>query len=388
VGTLYPSQVEDAIRVAELSVERARGADLSLSAKTALTAAEVKLTEARGALAAEDGVAAHAAAQEARLQAENALALDAQSDAYHRLLAEETQQREATSAALASAHADSENTRRAAAAIQSELRSLRDELAGFREGAEVVAAEKSAARRRQQELEAALSASRDSLRAMTRLLDEARANQSVTQEQVALLAKQVEGAAATVARAEKREREAADEQRRARELARDYSARIESTGREKARNQALAKARAAASASAPTIAPDEVRRAGPTVQQWKAAWERKDMARHLTHYLPDAVGERISVRDGKDQRTRLSHGQLLDMVRASDPSGWEGVAKSSTRAEGSRVVAEIPYRRRDGSSALYSFWVRKAFWDRRGSDWRIVREEWRYYDAVPQFNDR
>jgi len=203
-----------------------------------------------------------------------------------------------------------------------------------------------------------------------------------------LLAKQVEGAAATVARAEKREREAADEQRRARELARDYSARIESTGREKARNQALAKARAAASASAPTIAPDEVRRAGPTVHQWKAAWERKDMARHLTHYLPDAVGERISVRDGKDQRTRLSHGQLLDMVRASDPSGWEGVAKSSTRAEGSRVVAEIPYRRRDGSSALYSFWVRKAFWDRRGSDWRIVREEWRYYDAVPQFNDR
>jgi ketosteroid isomerase-like protein len=258
----------------------------------------------------------------------------------------------------------------------------------FRTGSEDIADQKAADRRRQRELEAALSASRESLRAMTELLDQARTNQSITTQQVAALAEQVDGAAQTVAQAERREREAAAETQRARKLAEAYSARIESTGREKARDQALARARADARPAAPTIAPEEVRRAGSTLQQWKAAWERKDIARHLTFYLSDAVGERISVRDGRETRTRLSHAQLFDAIRASDPTGWEGVAKSSTRAEGSNVVAEIPYRRRDGSSALYDFWVRKAFWDRRGSDWRIVREEWRYYDAVPQFSDR
>jgi hypothetical protein len=388
VGTLYPSQVEDAIHIAELSVQRARGQDLSLAAKAALTGAEAKLSEARDALAAEHGVAAHVAAQDARLQAENALALDAQSDAYQRLLAEQTQQREDASDALASARVESANTRRAAEAIQSELRALRDQLAGLRDSAQSVADQKAAARLRQRELEAALSASRDSLRAMTELLDEATRNQSSTTQQVAALARQVEGAAEVVAQAEKRESDAAAEQRRARELAEAYSASIESTGREKAKNQALAKARASSVPAAPTIAPEEVRNAGPTLQQWKAAWERKDMSRHLTFYLPEAVGERISVRKGREQRTRLSHEQLVSAIQASDPAGWEGVAKSATRAEGSNVVAEIPYRRRDGSSALYDFWVRKAFWDRRGSDWRIVREEWRYYDAVPQFTDR
>ena len=112
------------------------------------------------------------------------------------------------------------------------------------------------------------------------------------------------------------------------------------------------------------------------------------MTRHLTFYGADAKGERISVRNGEEQRTRITHSQLMEAIRASDPAGWEGVARSATRAEGPHVVAELPYRRRDGASALYDFWVRKAFWDRSGAKWRIVREEWRYYDEVPQFTDR
>ena len=388
VGTLYPSEIEDAIRVAELSVERARAQDLSLAAKTALSAAEVKLASAKRALDDEDGVAAHAAAQEARVQAENAIALDAQSDAYQRLIREEAQKHDDDAAELASARAEAASTRRAAEAIRSDLRLLRDQLDGFQSNAKDIVGQKAAAERRAQELERDLAASRQSIREMTGILDQARAHQLDTERQVAVLAQQVQGAAASMDETRRREAEALAETRRARELAQAYTDRMQAAGRERARDQALAKARAEGRPPAPTISPEEVLSASPTLKQWKSAWERADMTRHLAFYHADANGERISVRAGQEQRTRITHSQLLDAIRASDPTVWEGVARSATRAEGAHVVAELPYRRRDGAGALYDFWVRKAFWARSGAEWRIVREEWRYYDEVPQFTDR
>ncbi len=389
LGTVYPSQVQDAIHVAELSVGRARARDLSLAAQAALAAAEVKLAEAKQALADEDGLAAHAAAQQARVQAESAVSLDAQSDAYQQLIRDEAERHDANASALASARTEAENTRRAAETIQRELKALRDQLAGFRTSANDVVGQKQAAERRTRELGRDLSASRQSIRRMTELLEDAQADQIATQRQVASLAEKVQGAAVSMDEARRREREAEAEKQRARELAQAYTQSIQTAGRESARDQALAKARADARPAVPTISPDTVRRAGSTLKGWKDAWAGKDIARHLTYYLTGAEGERITIRGGQETRTRLTHTQLLSAIRASDPAGWdERVKRTTTYAVGSNVVAEIPYQRRVGSSALYEFWIRKAFWDRRGSDWRIVREEWRYYDEVPQFTDR
>jgi chromosome segregation ATPase len=398
MGKLRSEDVVGAIESAQASVADARERELAASAKPALSRAEYKLVEARSAYRASRGVDALRAAQEAQFEARQAVALDDLADAFQKLLTEELEQYQKLSAQLQTAETEAEAQRQQAATIQNELIQLTTRLQTLeanyqRELAEALVS-KQDAEERARALENDLEANRARAERLNELYNAAKSQQQNAERQVQDIQQRIKDAESAVASAQREAARRAQEtqavKQQAKELASAYSQRIETMQRENEKESALRKARENAQKQHPPsqLGAVDLENAKSAVQSWKRAWDNGDISAHLNAYAANAQGERVNVIQGKEVRRSLSRSSLATEIRGVDRRSWQEVGTATVGAEGINVVAQVAYRKKGAASDSFIFLIRRSFWQKSGSDWRIVRERLQFYNDVPNFAKR
>jgi chromosome segregation ATPase len=393
---LRSEEVSAAIEAAQSSVYYAQSADLASSARPSLARAEQKLEEARRAFDRKRGATAFRAAHEARLEAQHAMSLDVQADAFAELLAVQEDRHRFLAQELTDARTDTEAARAAARRVETTLAQMRTELRDiedrYRQDLEQTLREKEEAVARAQAVEQERAATQERIAALTLLLEDARSRQEAAERRVEEVAGQVERARSEVevarSAATRREREVQTVRQQAKELAEAYSERIDTIRREQQRDSALASARQDAQRRAPTsnISSSIIEAVRPTALEWKRSWDRGDITAHLEFYAPGARGERVAVTEGRESSvTPLSRNQLMSQLRTISRGEWQETSQASVQGEGDDIVAQMTYRQKDAGADSVHFWTRKAYWQKSGNDWKVVRERWTHYYDVPQF---
>jgi chromosome segregation ATPase len=368
--------------------------DLTQIASSSLHHAREQILVARTAVAARDGVTALRAAQEAESYARQALLLDTQQKRLDELLAQETRHLEVQ---LSAARREEAATRRAAERITEDLAALRRDVFAVKADSERLSGGRQAAESRARALEAQLRSSDARVRQLTETLERTATRQSHAEADLASLAAQF---AATKSALETARAAASKEGRRAdavesdaQDMAASYSRRIDEMKRQQQRDAAITRARDTALARhvESSLTAEDVRAALPTVQAWKRTWEQDDLDEHRRLYAPNATIERVEVVSGNESSTRLSSSAAQAMMDSIRAEKWIAVPRSSVHAEGEAVVAELALRREarelfdSPMPAAFDFSLRRSYWRRIDGAWRIIREEWRFYEDVPNF---
>lgn len=398
MGKLDAGEVLGALEAAQASVADARERELSASAKAALNRAEYRLLQAQTAYRARRGVEAFRAAQEAQFEARQAVALDEQADAFQKLLAEEIEQYQKLAEQLQTAHAEAEAQRQQALAVQNELAQLTVRLQALETNYQRELVEASARRQEAEErvraLENELEAHRARAERLNELYNTAKTQQERAERQIQDIQQRIKEAETQVAAAQReatrRAQEAQAVRQQAKELASAYSKRIETLQRESEKEAALRRARENVQRQHPPsqVASADLDRAKTLVQSWKRAWEGGDLSTHLSFYASQAQGERVQVVQGKEVRRALSRDGLLGEIRNLNRQEWQEIGTATVSAEGSQVVAQVAYRKREDAADSFNFLIRRSFWQPSGSEWRVVRERLQFYNDVPNFPRR
>ncbi len=127
------------------------------------------------------------------------------------------------------------------------------------------------------------------------------------------------------------------------------------------------------------------------INGWALAWAAKDMHRHLSGYIQGAALDQTIIRSSNEERTHLNRTQMANALKEMVNAGWKET-DSKFDADGESVIATYRFSRlsRDVASgegpALHDLWTREVWARQVGAEWKIVRESWRIYEAVPRYS--
>ncbi len=392
LGPLETADVEAAIQEAQAHIDNARSADMDIYAQAALAEAQTNLAEARRSLAEKNGVEALRFAHKASAQAQRIAALDAQSDALKRFAAEEERRRQETLNQLEAARLETEQARGAIRTIQTEIETLGLELGNLQRQAEAARQRERDAQERAHALGRELETARSELAQKEARIqaanDRASENAALKAELDRQLQQARKAAQLAEAKAQAAQKEAAREKTEARRLAEAYSKAAAGAQRQAQREAAIAKAKAQTRPKPSELTDAQMQAARNVVAQWKRAWERRDAKTHAAYYAPSLKAYRVDVKKGAENRAETPRTQFMERVSGSDPSAWTPVGKAALRGEGKQAVSELSYRRKSSSPDAPDYWIRKSYWSSMADSWRIVKEEWRFYEAAPTFEEK
>ena len=126
------------------------------------------------------------------------------------------------------------------------------------------------------------------------------------------------------------------------------------------------------------------------IRDWALAWSAKDIDQHLSKYTQEATLYQIVIRSSNEHQTHLNRLQMVDALKKMVDTGWQET-DSKFGADGESVIATYRFSRlsRDavsgGVPALHDLWTREIWARQVGAEWKIFRESWRIYEAVPRY---
>ena len=126
------------------------------------------------------------------------------------------------------------------------------------------------------------------------------------------------------------------------------------------------------------------------IRDWALAWSAKDIDQHLSKYTQEATLDQIIIRSSNEDQTHLSRLQMVDALKKMGDAEWQET-DSKFGADGESVIATYRFSRlsRDavsgGVPALHDLWTREVWARQVGVEWKIFRESWRIYEAVPRY---
>ncbi|MDE0020526.1 MAG: hypothetical protein OXT69_03970 [Candidatus Poribacteria bacterium] len=392
LGPLEETDVTAAIQEAQAHIDSARSPDMDIYAQAALAEAQTNLAEARRYLAEKNGVEALRFAHKASAQAQRIAALDAQSDALKRFAAEEEKRRQEALNELEAARLEAEQARGAIRTIQTEIETLGLELGNLQRQAEEARQRELDAQERALALEALLETAKSELAIKEARIkaanDRASESDALKAEMNRQLQQARKAAELAEAKAQAARKEAEREKTEARRLAEAYSKAAAGAQRQAQREAAIAKAKERTRPKPSELTDAQMQAAQRAVSQWKRAWERRDAKTHAAYYAPSLKAYRVDVKEGSENRAETPRTQFMKRVSDADPSAWTPVGKAALRGEGKQAVSELSYRRKSSSPDAPDYWVRKSYWSSMAASWRIVKEEWRFYEAAPTFEEK
>ena len=126
------------------------------------------------------------------------------------------------------------------------------------------------------------------------------------------------------------------------------------------------------------------------IRDWALAWAAKDMHQHLKEYTQDATLDQTVIRSSNEEQIHLNRTQMVAALKQMVASEWQET-DSKFDADGESVIAVYSFSRlsRDvatgGVPALHDLWRREVWVRQVGAEWKIFRESWRIYEAVPRY---
>ncbi len=126
------------------------------------------------------------------------------------------------------------------------------------------------------------------------------------------------------------------------------------------------------------------------ISDWALAWTAKDIHQHLSKYTQEATLDQTVIRSSNEEQTHLNRLQMVDALKRMANAEWQET-DSKFDADGESVIAIYRFSRLSrnavsgGVPALHDLWTREVWVRQVGAEWKIFRESWRIYEAVPRY---
>ena len=126
------------------------------------------------------------------------------------------------------------------------------------------------------------------------------------------------------------------------------------------------------------------------ISDWALAWTAKDIHQHLSKYTQEATLDQTVIRSSNEEQTHLNRLQMVDALKRMANAEWQET-DSKFDADGESVIAVYRFSRLSrnavsgGVPALHDLWTREVWVRQVGAEWKIFRESWRIYEAVPRY---
>ena len=116
----------------------------------------------------------------------------------------------------------------------------------------------------------------------------------------------------------------------------------------------------------------------------------KDTHQHLSKYTQEATLDQTVIRSSNEAQTHLNRLQMVDVLKKMMDAEWQET-DSKFDADGESVIATYRFSRlsrnavRGEVPTLHDLWTREVWVRQVGAEWKIFRESWRLYEAVPRY---
>ena len=126
------------------------------------------------------------------------------------------------------------------------------------------------------------------------------------------------------------------------------------------------------------------------ISAWTLAWATKDIPQHLRAYTQDAMLYQTVIRSSNEKQTDLNRPQIADALKKMVNAKWQET-DSRFDADGESVIATYRFSRLSRGAVsgeipeLHDLWTREVWARQVGAEWKIFRESWRIYEAVPRY---
>ena len=135
---------------------------------------------------------------------------------------------------------------------------------------------------------------------------------------------------------------------------------------------------------------EQIARGRAVISDWALAWAAKDMEQHLSKYTREATLDQTVIRSSNEAQTHLNRLQMVNALKKMVNAEWQET-DSKFDADGESVIATYRFSRLSrnavggGVPALHDLWTREVWVRQVGAEWKIFRESWRIYEAVPRY---
>ncbi len=126
------------------------------------------------------------------------------------------------------------------------------------------------------------------------------------------------------------------------------------------------------------------------INDWALAWAAKNIHQHLSKYAQDATLDQTVIRSSNEEQTYLNRLQMVDVLKKMVAVEWQET-DSKFDADRESVIAVYRFSRLSRSAVsgdipvLHDLWTREVWVRQVGAEWKIFRESWRIYEAVPRY---
>ena len=127
------------------------------------------------------------------------------------------------------------------------------------------------------------------------------------------------------------------------------------------------------------------------LRDWAIIWSEKNIERLLSRYTQDAMLDQTVIRSSNEKQTHLNRQQMVYALKKMTNSGWQETG-SEFDADGESIIGTYRFNRlsqndmSEETPALHDVWTREVWMRQVGTEWKIFRESWRIYEAVPRYN--
>ena len=142
--------------------------------------------------------------------------------------------------------------------------------------------------------------------------------------------------------------------------------------------------------SSTSLTREQIANGRAVISDWGLAWAAKDIYQHLSEYTQDAALDQTVIRSSNEEQTHLNRMQMVNALKKMANAQWKET-DSKFDADGESVIGTYRFSRRsqDATSgevpALHDLWTREVWARQVGAQWKIFREIWRIYEAVPRY---
>lgn len=202
---------------------------------------------------------------------------------------------------------------------------------------------------------------------------------------------------------EKVQKEAAETREKAAAQVQSYSKHIEQLDRSNVLKNTLARKKQEAKAyvrqqrkkqpvrtNSTSLSDAQIASGRAAINAWALAWATKDIRQHLRAYTQDAMLNQTVIRSSNEKQTDLNRLQMADALKKMVNAEWQET-DSRFDADGESVIATYRFSRLSRGAIsgeipeLHDLWTREVWVRQVGAKWKIFRESWRIYEAVPRY---
>lgn len=139
-----------------------------------------------------------------------------------------------------------------------------------------------------------------------------------------------------------------------------------------------------------SLTDEQINSGRAAISGWALAWATKDIHQHLGTYTQDATINQTVIRSSSEEQTELDRLRMADALKQMVNTEWQETG-SRFDADGKSVIATYRFSRLSRGTVsgeipeLHDLWTREVWARQVGDEWKIFRESWRIYEAVPRY---